>query len=320
MDLSRPYIQLFELLSGCNRLLIVAHKKPDGDALGASTALAHRLIEIGKEVTLFCVDKPDKSYAYLNHYLDFTDDPKVFDGQYDALIVLDSSSLQYCGIDKLIDRLSPNCKVINFDHHKSNDGYGDLKVVDATASSTSEMMANFFYSNNQQIDSAIATSLMTGIMFDTAYFSNAATRLESYSIVSDLLSSGARATEIAKALLKNKKTPKLNLWGTALSRLKYNPRYNLAFTYLKKEDLLAAEVDTGAADGVINFLNSVCGDAEMIMILTQVDDQTIKGSFRSVKTDVSKIANLIGGGGHKLAAGFTIQGKIVETEKGVKIT
>ncbi|MFA6503427.1 MAG: DHH family phosphoesterase [Patescibacteria group bacterium] len=319
MDLSRKYVHLFELIKGCDSLLLAAHQKPDGDALGASTAIGHWLLAQGKKVTFFCKDKPAKSYSCLNHYLDFIDDPKAFDGQYDALIVLDSGTLSYCGIDQLIGRLSPDCKVINFDHHKTNDGFGDLQFVDATASSTSEMVAMFLKTNSQPVDSAIATSLMTGIMFDTSYFSNSATQGQSFSVVGDLLAAGARTTEIAQTLLKNKEAGKLKLWGIALSRLKYNPKYDMAFTYIKQEDLALAEVGQDATEGMINFLNGVCGDAEAIMLLTQKDESTIKGSFRSIKTDVSKIAKALGGGGHKHAPGFTIQGKIVETEKGVRV-
>ncbi|MDD2786261.1 MAG: DHH family phosphoesterase [Patescibacteria group bacterium] len=319
MNLSEKYVQLFELLKDCNSLLLAAHQKPDGDALGSSTALGHWLLAQGKNVTFFCKDKPAKSYSYLNHYLDFTDDPKVFDEKYDVLIVLDSGTLNYCGIDQSVGRLSPGCKVINFDHHKTNDGFGDLQLVDATASSTSEMVAMFLKTNSQPVDSAIATSLMTGIMFDTSYFSNAATQGQSFSVVGDLLAAGARTSDIAQVLLKNKEAGKLKLWGIALSRLKYNSKYDLAFTYIKQEDFVLAEAGQNATEGMINFLNGVCGDAEIIMLLTQKDDNTIKGSFRSIKTDVSKIAKALGGGGHKNAPGFTIQGKIVETEKGVRV-
>jgi len=311
--------KLFDMLTGYSRLLLVAHQKPDGDTLGATTAMAHWLKKQGKDVTLFCLDKPMSHFSFLDHFHDFTADPKVFDLAYDALVVLDCSTLPYAGIHKLVERLPAGCLTINIDHHKSNDLFGDFNLVDETASSTAEIVADFFKVNNQILDAAMATSLMVGIMNDTTYFTNAATSIHSMELTSDLLSAGARSSEVAKAMFKNKDVKTLNLWGTALNRLKHNSELNLATTYLKQDDLAKANTNAGATEGLINFLNTICGGAESIMVLTQANEDTIKGSLRSVKTDVSKIAKLFGGGGHKLASGFTMPGKIVETEKGIKI-
>ncbi|MFA6100342.1 MAG: bifunctional oligoribonuclease/PAP phosphatase NrnA [Patescibacteria group bacterium] len=311
--------KLFELLTGYNRLLLACHQKPDGDTLGAGTALAHWLKGLGKEVTLFCLDKPGQTYAFLDHSGEFTNDPSIFASTYDAIVVLDSGTLAYAGVHKLIDSLSGDTTVINIDHHKSNAQFGHFNLVDETASSTSEIIADFFKVNNQKLDASMATSLMTGIMNDTAYFTNAATNIHSLELTSEFLTAGARSSEVAKAMFKNKDAKTLNLWGSALARLKHNSRLNLAFTYLKQEDLVKAGAKPGATEGLINFLNAICGGAETIMVLTQADDNLIKGSFRSVRTDVARLAKLFGGGGHKLAAGFTIAGRIVETEKGIKI-
>lgn len=311
--------KLFDLLAGKSRLLVVAHQKPDGDTLGATTAMTHWLNKQGKDVTLFCLDKPLPHFSFLDHFHDFTSDPKVFDLQYDALVVLDCSTLPYAGIHKLVEKLPAGYLTINIDHHNSNDLFGDFNLVDETASSTAEIVADFFKVNNQTIDAAMATSLMVGIMNDTTYFTNAATSIHSMELTSELLSAGARSSEVAKAMFKNKNAKTLNLWGKALARLKHNPELNLATTYLKQEDLAKADTNAGATEGLINFLNTICGGAESIMVLTQANEDTIKGSLRSVRTDVSKIAKLFGGGGHKLASGFTMPGRIVETEKGIKI-
>lgn len=311
--------KLFDLLNGYNRLLLVCHQKPDGDTLGAGTALAHWLKSLNKDVTLFCLDKPGSGYLFLDHAEEFTNNPSVFELSQEAVVVLDSGSLPYAGIHKLLGKLPQTPFVINIDHHKSNAMYGDLNIVSETASSTSEIIADFFKINSQKLDPAIATSLMTGVMNDTTYFTNAATNTHSIELTSEFLMAGARSSEVAKAMFKNKDAKTLNLWGAALSRLRHNQKYNLATTYLKQEDLATAGVTAGATEGLINFLNAICGGAETIMVLTQADDNLIKGSFRSVKTDVMKFAKLLGGGGHKLAAGFSIPGRIVETEQGIKI-
>jgi len=319
MDASTQYRSLYRLLAACQRVLVVGHKKPDGDAIGASTALYHWLKTQGKDSILFCMDAPGPAFRFLDHYHDFTTDPAVFDAAYDAVVVLDSGDLRYCGIDQLVSRLPTGYRTINIDHHPTNTSYGDFNLVMPEVSSTSEIIYRFLTANGQAMDQTLATSLMTGILFDTHYFSNAATKHESLSAVSRLSAAGARATEIGRALYLNKDAKTLQLWGCALSRLRYSQAHDIAVTYLKTEDLARAGVGPAATEGIANFISTVCGGAETILILTQTDENLIKGSFRSVKRDVTKLAKLLGGGGHKLAAGFAIPGRIVETENGVKI-
>jgi phosphoesterase RecJ-like protein len=319
MDALTQYRSLYRLLAASQRVLVVGHKKPDGDAIGASTALYRWLKAQNKDVVLFCLDAPGPAFRFLENFHDFTTDPAVFDASYDAIVVLDSGDLRYCGIDQLVHHLPLGYQIINIDHHPTNQGYGDFNLVLTEASSTSEIIYRFLMGNGQAIDSATATSLMTGILFDTHYFSNAATKPESMDAVSKLTAAGARASEIGRALYLNKDAKILQLWGCALSRLHHNQANDIAVTYLKTEDMVRAGVGPAATEGIANFLSTVCGGAETILILTQADENLIKGSFRSVKRDVTKLAKLLGGGGHKLAAGFAIPGRIVETEYGVKI-
>lgn len=309
--------QLQEIFAKSERVLLVAHQKPDGDTLGACTALADWLYETGKSFQIFCLDLPGSNYSFLNHFQSITNDKKVFAQKFDLIAVLDSGSLSYCGIDKLLKKGSVS--IVNIDHHRGNDMYGDLNVVDIEASSTCQIVADFFQENGIALNPARSTSLMTGIMNDTSYFTNAATSASSIEITSGLISTGARTSEITLAMHRNKTATDLKLWGAALSRLRHDPSRNLAFTYLKQEDLKEANAKPQATEGLINFLNAVCGGAEILMILTQAGDNLVKGSFRSVDTDVLRLAKLLGGGGHRLAAGFSIQGKIVETDKGIGI-
>ena len=315
----QKHVKLFDLLTGLDRLLLVCHQRPDGDTLGAGTALFHWLKNKGKKVTLFCLDLPKPAFAFLDHVSELTNDPKIFDNNFDALVILDSGNPIYAGIQKFMDRLPPGTRVINIDHHKGNALYGDFNLVDDTASSTSEIIADFLKVNGQKLDPALATSLMVGIMNDTSYFTNAATEAHSVELTAEFLTAGARSSEVAKAMFKNKDARTLNLWGTALARLQHNEKYNMAVTYLKQEDMTKAGTDAGAVEGLINFLNTICGGAETILVLSQADENLIKGSFRSVRTDVMRVAKLVGGGGHRLASGFNMPGKIVETERGIKV-
>ncbi|MBU2566447.1 bifunctional oligoribonuclease/PAP phosphatase NrnA [Patescibacteria group bacterium] len=301
------------------RILVITHKKPDGDALGSSSGLYEWLKDQNKNVKLFCRDLPPAHYGYLNAYLDYTDDTDVFNQEFDLVVVLDSGDLGYCGVAELIPLLPNKPKLLNIDHHPTNRLYGDVNLVITNATSTAEVITRFFIANKIEINQAMATSLLTGILTDTSHFSNAATSYDGMNIAGYLISRGARVNEITKNLLKNKETNLLKLWGLAMSRLVKNSNYDVAATYLKLDDFERFGLQINDVEGIINFLNSVVGDAEMIVLLVDMGNQKIKGSFRSVKRDVSAIAKLIGGGGHKLAAGFTIDGSIKETVAGFKI-
>ncbi len=306
--------RIYEALHKAERVLLIAHRKPDGDTLGASSSTHRWLKSLNKDVTLFCQDSPSDKHIYLEHYGDFTDDPGVFDRPYDVVVVFDSGTLRYAGVHEHILRLPAGYQLINIDHHIVNDRYGDINFVLPEATSTSEIMYRFFEANGIVIDAAIATALLTGIFFDTSNLTNSATTPKSIEISGRLMASGARYQEIVRHTLHDKSVDLLRIWGIMLSRLRYNTRFDIVTTYLLNDDF--DDVSTEAIEGASNFLNAVTGDGDTILTLKETPQGMIKGSFRSYKRDVSKIARLLGGGGHKKAAGFAIPGRIQETIDG----
>jgi phosphoesterase RecJ-like protein len=146
---------------------------------------------------------------------------------------------------------------------------------------------------------------------------NLATTGSSVDAASDLLKRGVNLPDLSKRTMNNRSLATLKMWGKALERLQQTP-YGLVYTVLTQEDLAAAGTD--GSEGISNFLNSLDQetDARVILVLTQRDETTVKGSFRTThpQVDVSKLAQAFGGGGHKKAAGFAVQGKLVETPGG----
>ncbi|MFA4954315.1 MAG: DHH family phosphoesterase [Patescibacteria group bacterium] len=314
---SHLYGRLHEELRRAGRVLLVAHKKPDGDTLGASSAMLMWLAGQGKQVTAFCADKPAPSLAFLDCVHLYTDDPAVFDATYDVVMIFDSGDLRYCGVQDHVPRLPAGYLLVNIDHHATNERYGHMNIVLPEASSTSEIMHRFFAHNNIALDPKIATALLTGIYFDTSNFSNASTRSETIAAASHMLSAGAHNGEILHHMLHNKSIDMLRIWGVMLSRLRHNTELDVVSTYILEAD--SSDVTPEAIDGAANFLNSVVGDSDTIMVLRELPGGFIKGSFRSIRRDVSKLAKLMGGGGHRKAAGFTVPGRIEETPAGPRI-
>jgi phosphoesterase RecJ-like protein len=319
MKLEQSLKRLHDVLKQKERVLLIGHQKPDGDALGSTSGFYNWLKREGKEAVLFCKDLPAEQYKYLNGFYSYTNDVKVFETSYDAVIVFDSGDLVYAGVDELVKKLPNSPIVINIDHHRTNQSYGDINIVDIEATSTCEVAVAFFEANNIWIDPAMATSLMTGVLTDTSHFSNAATTSRGMEVAGRLVGYGARMNEITKYLLKNKKLPILKIWGLALSRLRKNEKQNLAATFVAKNDFEKYGVDPSTVEGIANFLQGATGNAETILVLHDRGDGTIKASMRSVSRDVSTIAKLFGGGGHRLAAGFAVKGAIRETKDGFEV-
>lgn len=299
------------------RVLLIAHKKPDGDTLGASSSVLNWLLREEKQVTVFCADLPPHIFQYIDNIHLYTNNPEVFDAKYDIVIVFDSGDLRYCGVAEHVPRLQPGYLLVNIDHHVTNEHFAHLNLVFTDASSTAEVVHRFYEANNIMVDPRMATSLLTGLFTDTSHFSNAATTSGSIDAAGKMFASGARHHDITRSVLNNKNVDTLKLWGLVLSRIHYNPRLDIVSTYVLNNDV--GEMTSDVVDGIANFLNAVTGQTDTILVLKELPNGDIKGSFRSIKRDISKLAKLMGGGGHKKAAGFTVKGRIEVTPQGIKI-
>ncbi len=311
--------QILDSIKKSNHILLISHEKPDGDTLGASLAMAHFFDRENKKYKHFCPDKPPAYFNFLPKIEKIIFNYKLIElKEHDLILIIDCGDLKRTKIENDLILIKEEKNIINIDHHQSNNNFGRLNLVVPQASSTSEIIYNFFTFNAIDIDKYMATSLLTGILTDTMNFTNAATNHESLKIASHLLAKGARVNQIISQISQNKNLKALKLWGNILSRLEFNPQYNAAYTVITKEDLKDKQVSLeDARDGLANFLSNL-QDIDFILVLSEEDDNIIKGSLRTTKEniDVSQIAKLLGGGGHKKAAGFKIAGKLAKDEKG----
>lgn len=302
-------------LLSARKPLLVAHRKPDGDTLGAMLAIHNWLKDSGRESVAFCVDAPAEAYAYFERVEDIVTDPSVFsDPDVDMLCVFDAGDLRYAGIDEYVEKMPERPFIANFDHHVTNEFFGDENLVVVGASSTSEVVHEFFCINGMESTREIAVCLMTGLLTDTSNFSNPATTVRSLEAASNLLLKGASIKDITRRLMKDKPLVALKVWGLALERLKWHPEERLATTALFLKDFKAHEVDDEHLAGLSNFLNHLLV-AEVVLVLKEAGNGRVKGSYRSAnEVDVAELAKQYGGGGHKKAAGFATEGEIVETD------
>lgn len=304
--------RIYKKIEQADNILLIPHKNPDGDALGSISALGIFLKKINKKYQTFCATETSEKLNKLVHIETIGQDENVWQNEkFDLIIVLDSGDLEYAGVKKYIKKIHPKTLIINIDHHPTNQLFGHHNLVIPTASSTTEILYYFFKHNEIEIDKNIAINLLTGLVTDTDNFSNPGTTLSSLSIASELINLGANFNLLKGQIMRNKTVNSLKLWGVVLSRLELHKKHDIVYTYLNQADLKKHKVSETETEGIANFLNNL-DDGKASLILKELPDKKIKGSFRTTRDDidVSQMAQNFGGGGHKKASGFTISGTI----------
>lgn len=298
------------------RILIVGDGRPDGDSIGSSTALYRLMRKLGKETKLFCITPAPEVFSFIDHLDEQITDPEIFREPWDLIITVDGGDLQHIGIEEHLKLLPNKAIIANIDHHATNADFGTINLVDKQACSTCEVIHTWFTNHELEIDSQIATSLLLGVMTDTSTFHNSGTNETGMRAAADLCKQGARSHEIIRRITMNKDPESFRLWGTILGRLRFLPEQKLVYTYATNADLTDTKNGQEALDGISNFLNASCSDADTVLVLRELPNSHVKGSFRSLERDVSVICQQFGGGGHKKAAGFIIEEPFALTSDG----
>jgi len=321
MKLDKQAVDTFQnYINKSDNILLLCHKKPDADAVGATLALSNHLNKLGKRTTNCSIDRVSEFYYFL---------PDIYQMQesfgkptdYDLIIVLDCGDSKITGYHKEFPEIfSGKTPVINIDHHISNDFFGDVNIVIPNAASTTHILYNLFKLLNIKITENMATLLLAGLYYDTGSFKHDNTTAEVLMIASKLVKLGAKAKIIAKNMFKNHSVETLRVWGRVFSHIKKNNK-NIISSIIKEKDLIECGLnpnDLHLAE-IMNYLDSI-PNTKFSVLLTEIKGM-IKGSFRtsSNSIDVAKIAKYFKGGGHRKAAGFVMKGKIEDIAGKLKI-
>jgi phosphoesterase RecJ-like protein len=210
--------------------------------------------------------------------------------------------------------------VINIDHHPDNKLFGTINIVEPSTSSVAELMYYFFQTCKLPVDHDIATCLLTGIFTDTGGFKHANTTSHTFEVASELVKKGARIEKISQKILGQNNPASIRVWARALENTRFDAKKGMIYAVLTTDDFEETHASDEDVSGFVNFLISI-PEAKYAMLLRQ-DGDVVRGSLRSEpdrNVDVNKIAATFGGGGHKLASGFKIKGRLVKQGKGWKI-
>jgi phosphoesterase RecJ-like protein len=311
----------YEKIKRAKNILLVTHDRPDGDGVSSLCALAELMEMENKKYTLFCQDEPPAQFNYLSHWEKIIAQKSRLDFyQYDLIIALDCGSLNRTNLVNEIFNKNDNQINIEFDHHPKIDDYADLEIRLPEASSTAEVLYRFFKTNQIKINKNIATCILTGMLTDTNNFLYPSTSDTTIQIASEMLVYGARLPIILESAYRNKSIQAMKLWGRALSNLKINPRYNFAYSVLTYDDMIQCPVTDEELEGIAGFLSNL-GNVSALLFLREEKNGIIRGSLRTAQPqiDVSQLAQILGGGGHKKASGFVICGHLEKTDNGFQV-
>ncbi len=308
--------QAIQVIQKSHRVLLISHPKPDGDTAGSVLALAHYLEGKNISATLYCKDLPGIQYHFLPgiHWFGNRVEHVLARQPYDCVIVCDAGDLGYAGVDQWLPTLSGAPTIINIDHHRTNTQFGDINIVVEDAAATAEVVAQLFLTQGIAVTPEMALCLLTGIMTDTGTFTNPATSASALETAATLMRVGAPYRLLIQKIVTNRSLNSFRLLADVLDRLEVKQPWGLGVTVMTLEDQQRYGVDEESTEGIANFLNSLSHDhARATLVLKQLPDNRIKGSLRTTREDidVSALAKLFGGGGHKKAAGFTIDGTLV---------
>lgn len=298
-------------------ILLFAHSRPDSDTIGSVLALREYINDLKINVDIVCFD-PYPDYL-LNLSPDYFNFPKHLElGKYNLIIATDSVER---GFEKIKDSFKENQVIALIDHHPDITIQGDINIIDPNYSSVCEIIYDFLEFKKIKINRQISTFLLLGILGDTGMFQHSNTTPRVLEIASNLMKNGAPITKIINTAFANKNISTLKLWGKAFEKAKINPKNGMIASVLTKKEMEECGATSEDIAQVSGILNTVPG-TKFALILSERGDGMIKGSLRSEKykgVDVSKIAAMFGGGGHRLASGFEIKGKIIETENSWQI-
>jgi len=297
------------LIDKAERILLIAHRKPDGDTLGTCVALQHALVKEGKTVQKACIDDIPDRYSYMTDIRDFI---KEFNYKnYDLLIVCDAGASYMTDYHKIYPEIfKGDVPVINMDHHSSNDNFGTVNIVDHHAASTTVILYRFFKYAGYNFTPQIATAILTGLYNDTGSFMHQNTSPETLQIAGEMTAEGGRVVDVSRNLFKTTPVSTLKLWGRVLENLKINSE-GIALSVITKQDFDECGAQIDELSGAVDFINCVPG-TKFTVLLHEDDAGNVKGSFRTrnENVDLEEIAGKFGGGGHKKAAGFSIPGRL----------
>lgn len=306
--------QISELIGRHRYFLIVAHERPDGDAVGSTLAFYHILRSLGKDAVVYAQDRTPENYLFLPG-----SDKIIYElpsvENFEAVVILDCSNIERIGAQAA--KIAGIPHLINIDHHVSNEGFGDISLIDPDASSTGELLFRLLRYSKAPLTVETATCLYTAILTDTGGFRYGNTHSSSLLAAAELVEGGADPQWISENIYESDPAGRIRLLTMVLPTLILEEGGKIGSLVLTQKTLADARALPEHSEGFVDLPRSIKG-VRISILYSEMMDGRYKISLRSKGSiNVEKVARFLGGGGHVNAAGCRVSGELADVRRRV---
>lgn len=311
------YDELITLIQSKQRIGIISHYRPDGDAIGSTLALGLALRNMGKDVTLWNEDGVPARYAFLEGSELIQPVPESVPAELELLICVDTGDFKRIG-DRAAALFAGFPCMANIDHHGTNSCYGHVNVVDGGASACGAVLFRILHAMGAPLTRPIAAALYVAINTDTGSFQYGSTTPEDMRAVAELMEQGIDHADINRRVYQEKPLSELRVTAEVIGNMVVEAEGQLShysMTTAVKERMGLGLEDTKDLVDIIRVVSGV----RVSIIFEELGDGRIRMSLRSKDPAVSvaDIATQFGGGGHAMAAGIRMRGELAEVRERV---
>lgn len=302
-----PPVGIAAALAAAQRVLIVAHEHPDGDATGSMLALRLALLSLRKTVDCALPESVPARYRFLpGAEAVLSISPP---GPHDCAVALDCDGDKRLGA--LVEAFRAAPLTISIDHHQAERGFADLNWCAAGKAATAVMVREVIAGLGVPLDAALATCLYAALAADTGVFRFDNTNAEALALAAELVEAGADPADIARRAAEQMPPQKARLLGRALASLQFPCEGALVLAALSLDDFARAGALPEHTDGLVDELKRIEG-AQVMALLREEAPGKWRVSLRSFGPDVAAVCRSLDGGGHRLAAGCELRGEAGE--------
>ncbi len=294
-------------IRGSVQVALACHVNPDGDALGSMLAMHHVLRHHG----IASVASFSQPFVVAPHYrelpgLDLMVPPDQFPARPDVMVTFDCGSLDRLG--DLAACASEARELIVIDHHLSNDRYGTINVIDDRAAASGVVVRELVRSLGFVLDRDSAVCLYAALVCDTGRFQYESTTPAVFDLARELTEFDIPIPSLSRTLFEEHRFAYLQLLAAVLARTELVAAQRFVWTVVRQDDLARFGVTMDEVEGLIDIVRRT-REAEVTAVLKEDVDGSVRVSLRSLgDVDVCLLAQSMGGGGHRFAAGFTAPG------------
>ena len=301
---------ILEEIKKAEKIVILTHESPDGDAVSSSLAVMHALEQFDKKADVIIPEYP-REFRFLPKSEKIKKESEI--KQYDLAISVDCSDLKrLVGAKEYFETAK---KTIEIDHHSVNAMFADLNYVNPVSPACCQVLIGMFEYFGIEIHKDIGTCILTGIITDTGGFQYSGVTPETFEFAAEILRKGVNISKICQEVLRTKSKANFELTKLIYDRVEFLEEGKVGFSYITVEDQKKFDAQVGDDEGLVESIRDI-EDVEVAILLKEKEGKNgFKISLRSKdKINVSDIAFLLGGGGHPRAAGCFVSGNLEQAK------